>query len=98
LAALCADALVRGIGVGCVFVVFAFFADPRLAVLQTPQTFYNPDMVQQNLGLGGGVADEQALFFREIQPARDAWGNAFYCGSCAMLRTEAIREIGGFPT
>jgi cellulose synthase (UDP-forming) len=29
-----------------------FFADPRLAVLQTPQTFYNPDMVQQNLGLG----------------------------------------------
>jgi cellulose synthase (UDP-forming) len=57
-----------------------FFADPRLAVLQTPQTFYNPDMVQQNLGLGGGVADEQALFFREIQPARDAWGCAFYCG------------------
>ena len=75
-----------------------FFADPGLAVLQTPQTFYNPDMVQQNLGLGGGVADEQALFFREIQPARDAWGCAFYCGSCAMLRTEAIRDIGGFPT
>ncbi len=75
-----------------------FFADPRLAVLQTPQTFYNPDMVQQNLGLGGGVADEQALFFREIQPARDAWGCAFYCGSCAMLRTEAIRDIGGFPS
>ena len=75
-----------------------FFADPRLAVLQTPQTFYNPDMVQQNLGLGGGVADEQALFFREIQPGRDAWDCAFYCGSCAMLRTEAIREIGGFPT
>lgn len=75
-----------------------FFADPQLAVLQTPQTFYNPDMVQQNLGLGGGVADEQALFFREIQPARDAWGGAFYCGSCAMLRTEALREIGGFPS
>jgi cellulose synthase (UDP-forming) len=75
-----------------------FFADPRLAVLQTPQTFYNPDMVQQNLGLGGGVADEQALFFREIQPARDAWGCAFYCGSCAMLRTAALRDIGGFPS
>jgi len=75
-----------------------FFADPRLAVLQTPQTFYNPDMVQQNLGLGGGVADEQALFFREIQPARNAWGCAFYCGSCAMLRTAALRDIGGFPS
>ena len=79
-------------------VTLPFFADPRLAVLQTPQTFYNPDMVQQNLGLGGGVADEQALFFREIQPARDAWGCAFYCGSCAMLRTAAIREVGGFPS
>ena len=74
-----------------------FFADPRLAVLQTPQTFYNPDMVQQNLGLGGGVADEQALFFREIQPSRDAWDSAFYCGSCAMLRVDALRDIGGFP-
>ncbi len=75
-----------------------FFADPRLAVLQTPQTFYNPDIIQQNLGLGGGVADEQALFFREIQPARDAWDCAFYCGSCAILRTAAIRDVGGFPS
>ncbi len=75
-----------------------FFDNPRLAVLQTPQTFYNPDLAQQNLGLGSGISDEQALFFREIQPARDAWDSAFYCGSCAMLRVAAIRDIGGFPT
>jgi len=75
-----------------------FFDDPKLAVLQTPQTFYNPDLMQQNLGLGGGVADEQALFFREIQPSRDAWDSAFFCGSCAMVRVQAIRELGGFPT
>jgi cellulose synthase (UDP-forming) len=75
-----------------------FFADPQLAILQTPQTFYNPDLLQQNLGLGGGVADEQALFFREIQPSRDAWDSAFFCGSCAMVRVQAIRQAGGFPT
>lgn len=75
-----------------------YFADPRLAVLQTPQTFYNPDLAQQNLGLGGGIADEQALFFREIQPARDAWDSVLFCGSCAMLRTAAVRDIGGFAT
>ena len=74
------------------------FDDPQLAVLQTPQTFYNPDLMQQNLGLGGGVADEQALFFREIQPSRDAWDSAFFCGSCAMIRVKAVRDIGGFPT
>jgi cellulose synthase (UDP-forming) len=75
-----------------------FFEDPKLAILQTPQTFYNPDLMQQNLGLGGGVADEQALFFREIQPSRDAWDSAFFCGSCAMIRVQAVRDIGGFPT
>lgn len=75
-----------------------YFDDPRLAVLQTPQSFYNPDLAQQNLGLGGGIADEQALFFREIQPSRDAWNAVLFCGSCAMLRTEAIRDIGGFAT
>jgi cellulose synthase (UDP-forming) len=78
--------------------VLPFFQDARLAVLQTPQVFYNPDMAQQNLGLGGRIADEQALFFREIQPARDAWNAAFFCGSCAMLRVSAMRDVGGFPT
>ena len=75
-----------------------YFSDERLAILQTPQAFYNPDLAQQNLGVGGRVADEQSLFFREIQPARDAWNAAFFCGSCAMLRVQAIRDIGGFPT
>ena len=75
-----------------------FFDDPQLAILQTPQTFYNPDLMQQNLGLGGGLDDGQALFFREIQPCRDAWDSAFYCGSCAMVRLQAIRDVGGFPT
>lgn len=73
-----------------------YFDDPRLAILQTPQTFYNTDLAQQNLGLGGGMADEQALFFREIQPARDAWNAAFFCGSCAMVRIAALRDVGGF--
>lgn len=78
--------------------VLPHFAEERLAILQTPQAFYNPDLAQQNLGLGGRIADEQALFFRDIQPARDAWGAAFFCGSCAMVRLAALREIGGFPT
>ncbi len=75
-----------------------YFDNPRLAILQTPQTFYNTDLAQQHLGLGGGMADEQALFFREIQPARDAWNVAFFCGSCAMIRTAALRDVGGFAT
>ena len=78
--------------------VLPFFADPRLAILQTPQAFYNPDLTQQDLGVGGRIADEQALFFREIQPSRDGWDAAFFCGSCAMLRVAAIKDVGGFPT
>ena len=78
--------------------VLPFFTDPRLAILQTPQAFYNPDLTQQNLGVGGRIADEQALFFREIQPSRDGWNAAFFCGSCAMLRVAAMKDVGGFPT
>ncbi|MGZ6040036.1 MAG: glycosyltransferase family 2 protein, partial [Phenylobacterium sp.] len=39
---------------------------------------------------------EQALFFRVIQPGRDRWNAAFFCGSCAVLRRAALDDIGGF--
>ena len=78
--------------------VLPYFSDERLAVVQTPQTFYNTDLAQQNLGVGSGISDEQAFFYRDIQPSRDAWGGTMFCGSCAMLRVRALRDIGGFPT
>jgi cellulose synthase (UDP-forming) len=81
-----------------IYRVLGFFADPRVAILQTPQIYYNADPVRCGLGLHCTAPDELAFFYREIQPARDAWDAAFYCGSCAMIRRSAIEAIGGFVT
>jgi len=72
-----------------------FFAEPEIGIVQTPQAFFNADHFQNNLLLQKAMSDEQRFFFSHIMPCRDAWGVAFYCGSAAVLRREAIEAIGG---
>jgi cellulose synthase (UDP-forming) len=74
------------------------FADPSVGLVQTPQHFFNTDPVQHNLGLSRSYPDEQRFFFDTLQPARDAWGIAFCCGTSSVVRTGALATIGGFPT
>jgi cellulose synthase (UDP-forming) len=81
-----------------IYRTIGFFADPTVAIVQTPQGFYNADPMRKNLGLVSYLPDEQDFFYRVIQPGRDAWDAAFYCGSAAMIRRQAILEIGGFVT
>jgi cellulose synthase (UDP-forming) len=75
-----------------------YFNDPRVAFVQTPQDFYNLDSFQHREGRKGSVWTEQSLFFRVIQRGKDTWNAAFFCGSCAIVRREALEEIGGFAT
>ncbi len=75
-----------------------FFADPRVAFVQTPHTFYNPEPFQRNLLLTRQVANEQDLFYRAVLPGRDRWNAAFFCGSAAVFRRSALEAIGGFKT
>ncbi|WP_137045072.1 glycosyltransferase [Pseudolabrys sp. FHR47] len=75
-----------------------FFADPRIGIVQTPQHFFNKDPIQSNLSLEEYWPDEQRLFFDEMAASRDAWNVSFCCGSCAVLRREAIEAAGGIPT
>lgn len=81
-----------------IYRTLGFFHDEKVAIVQTPQSFYNEDAMRKGLRLRQGAPDELGLFYREVQPARDAWNAAFYCGSCAMLRRSAIEAIGGFET
>ena len=75
----------------------ALFHDPAVGLVQTPQHFFNPDPIQHNLGLDRAYPDEQRFFFDHIQPARDAWGLAFCCGTSSVMRWRALEAIGGFP-
>jgi cellulose synthase (UDP-forming) len=81
-----------------IYRTIGFFRDPTVAIVQTPQCFYNADPLRKNLGLVKYLPDELAFFYRVMQPCRDAWDAAFYCGSAALLRRQAILDIGGFVT
>ena len=73
-----------------------FTADPRLFLVQTPHFFVTPDPVEKNLGLFNRMPSENDMFYEAIQPGLDFWESSFFCGSAAVLRREAIKEIGGF--
>lgn len=63
------------------------FADPRLAFVQSPQSFYN---VPPKDPLGS----EAHLFYGPILRGKDGWNAAFFCGTNAMIRREALLQMG----
>lgn len=72
-----------------------FFKDPKLALVQTPHFFINPDPVERNLGSFHRAPSENEMFYRGIQPAIDFWNATFFCGSAALLKRTCIEEMGG---
>lgn len=76
-----------------------YFIDPSVAFVQTPQDFYNTGSFQHRGSAETKEAwHEQTLFYRVIQPGKDHWNAAFFCGSCAVMRKAALDEIGGIAT
>jgi cellulose synthase (UDP-forming) len=73
-----------------------YFEDPKLAVIQMPQEFYNWDSIQHDQGAVHW--HEQSLFFRVIQPGKNHSNSAFWCGSPSVARRIALEEIGGVAT
>lgn len=73
-----------------------FLQDEKLAVVQTPHFFINPNPVEKNLGTHDDVPGEHELFYFAVQPGMDLWNSAYFCGSAALLRRNAIAEQGGF--
>ena len=72
-----------------------FLRDRNLAMLQTPHHFYSPDPFERNLGQFRVIPNENELFYGIVQDGNDFWNATFFCGSCAVLRREALDEIGG---
>jgi cellulose synthase (UDP-forming) len=76
-----------------------YFADPRVALVQTPQDFYNETSFEHAGGIAyGAPMHEQTLFYRLLQPGKNRWNAAFWCGTNALVRVAALREIGGAAT
>ena len=73
-----------------------FDKDPKLALMQTPHHMYSPDPVQRNLGSLRDMPGEGDLFYGPVQGGNDLWNAAFFCGSCAIIRREALEITNGF--
>ena len=73
-----------------------FADDPRLFLVQTPHFFLNPDPLERNLRTFEKMPSENEMFYGVIQRGLDKWNAAFFCGSAAVLRREALLETDGF--
>jgi cellulose synthase (UDP-forming) len=76
-----------------------YFVDEKVAFVQTPQEFYNLDSVQHKTNWQEGQTwHEQALFYNVIQPGKNRWNAAFWCGSNSIMRRSALLSVGGIAT
>ncbi|UHS64029.1 UDP-forming cellulose synthase catalytic subunit [Agrobacterium vaccinii] len=73
-----------------------FEEDERLFLVQTPHFFLNPDPIERNLRTFETMPSENEMFYGIIQRGLDKWNGAFFCGSAAVLRREALKETEGF--
>lgn len=64
-----------------------FADDPTVALVQTPQFFHNVDATDP-------LGSQAPLFYGPIQQGKDGWNAAFFCGSNAVLRREALMQLG----
>ena len=74
-----------------------FFMDKKVAVVQTPQHFYNLDPIQKNLGISKYVNNEQDLFFRVLEPSFSCSNATLVAGTNFVIRRKNLEELGGMP-
>lgn len=70
-----------------------FMHDPNVAFVQTPQTYGNLNTI-----IARGAGYMQTMFYRHIQPGRNAFNAAFSVGTNVLYRRAAILDIGGLYT
>ncbi|TMO07369.1 UDP-forming cellulose synthase catalytic subunit [Pseudoalteromonas sp. S558] len=73
-----------------------FLKDSKVCLVQTPHHFFSADPFERNLNNHTQIPNENMLFYGLIQDGNDMWDATFFCGSCAVLKREALDNIGGF--
>jgi cellulose synthase (UDP-forming) len=75
-----------------------YFDDERVALVQTPQDFYNLESFEHSRTAARDGFNEQSLFYRAILAGKNRWQAAFWCGTNALLRVSALKQVGGVAT
>ncbi|NCU42651.1 MAG: glycosyltransferase, partial [Candidatus Moranbacteria bacterium] len=66
----------------------------KLAILQTPQSFYNTDLFQFFFYSEKRIPNEQDYFYKDIQVSRTKSNSVIYGGSNTVLSREALLDVG----
>jgi cellulose synthase (UDP-forming) len=79
--------------------LIGYFRDPDVALVQTPQVYYNADSFQHHFDPERQrLWHEGAVFHHAIQSGMQRWNAAMFTGSGAVVRRSALEAIGGFAT
>lgn len=70
----------------------------KIGFIQSPQSFYNPDLFQYNLYSENRIPNEQDYFYKDVQVARNKSNSVIYGGSNTLISREALNDVGGFYT
>jgi cellulose synthase (UDP-forming) len=74
------------------------FSDPKVGLVQTPQTYMNADPVIRNLGLERWLLPDEESFYRWIEPVRQRLGAVVCAGTSFVVRRQALLAVKGFET
>lgn len=78
--------------------MLGFFSDPHVAMVQSPQDYYNIDAFQyMNPRRRAGIWHDQSWFYNIAQPCRDAVNGASCAGTGVIYRRSALDAISGIP-
>ncbi len=76
-----------------------YFQDSQVAFVQTPHNYYNVDSFQFRIDKKKEQTwNEQDIFYKLMMPCRDYWNSSFFAGSAAIVRKQALKDIGGIAT
>lgn len=70
----------------------------KIGFIQTPQSFYNPDLFQYNFYSETRIPNEQDYFFREVNVGRNTANAPIYAGSNTVISRRALEDVGGIAT
>lgn len=75
-----------------------FFSDPKVAIVQTPQHYFQADFHSSNLGLEQVMPGDLDYFYHFLQVRRDQANAVVCCGTSYLVRRAALSSIGGYFT
>ncbi|HLO47709.1 MAG TPA: glycosyltransferase [Kamptonema sp.] len=75
-----------------------FFQNQKVALVQTPQSFYNADPIARNLGLENIITPDEEVFYRQIELIKDGAESVVCAGTSFVVRRTALEAAGGFVT